>query len=208
MCDAADVGRPPTEEATAPLEAPRPPTRLARLSGLMADPRAPVAAIVFVLAAVGAWLLWSKGPAFPTRRAVVVFDPVRFVNSQRAAASILAARPGGNGDMALTLTQVAKQAEPVILEEAHGALILVKQAVVVPEGIHDITEAVLNRFGLPTAVPTVTVAPRLSLETLAPTDGAFSSGALREDYRMELQRKAVEAAAGAEKKTNQDAAVP
>jgi hypothetical protein len=113
---------------------------------------------------------------------------VRFTNAQRAAASIMAVSP--NADVALTLTQVAKQAEVVIREEANGAVIIVKQAIVAPEDIPDITDAVLVRFGLPTNAPTITTDLRAEgLEDIAPTDSAFSQGKLREDYRLELEEK-------------------
>lgn len=120
---------------------------------------------------------------FASRPDVVVFDPVRFLNAQRAAASILASAP--NADLALTMTQVAKQAEEVILEEARGSVVLVKQAVVVPEGIPDITDAVLSRFGLPTTVPTVSISPNsAAMEAIAPTDQGFSRAQQEEDARM------------------------
>lgn len=171
---------------------PQKPSLKARLAGALAHPKAPYAVGAIVLAVVGATALHLKGPSTGlnpfSRPAVVLFDPVRFTNAQRAAASIMAVTP--NADTALTLTQVAKQAEAVIRDEAHGSVVLVKQAVVAPDGIPDITDAVLQRFGLPTNVPTITTkVADDTLEDIAPTDSAFSQGKLREDYRMELEAK-------------------
>lgn len=121
-------------------------------------------------------------PVFGGQR-IVVFDPVRFMNAQRAAASILAMRP--SADLALTMTQVAKQAEAVIKEKADGALVLIKQSVVIPEGIPDITDEVLVHFGLPTAVPTVDISIEGAVEELAPTTSMFSIGKQAEDAYLE-----------------------
>lgn len=117
---------------------------------------------------------------------IVVFDPVKFLNAQRAAASILAARP--NPDLAFTMTQVARQAEAVIRDEADGAVVVVKQAVVLTDNrVPDITDAVLRRFGLPTDVPTVDagVVSEEALESYAPSNTAFSRGRYEEDRHME-----------------------
>lgn len=176
-----------TEAAVPPT-----PTLKSRIGGALSHPKAPLWAGVAVLAIAGATMVWAKHPSFSlnpfARPAIVTFDPVRFINAQRAVASIIAVKP--DADSSLALMQVAKQAEPVIREEAHGAVVLVKQAVVAPEGIPDITDAVLERFGLPTAVPTIsTSVSNESLESIAPTDNDFTDGKLREDYRMELDAK-------------------
>lgn len=167
------------------------PTLKERLSGLLMHPKAPYWFGGALLVAASAVAFHFKAPTTslnPFRAAIVTFDPVRFANAQRAAASILAIRP--DADASLTLTQVAKQAEPVIRQEAHGAVVLIKQAVVAPEGVPDITDAVLNHFGLPTNVPTITTDVKFDdLEAVAPTDAAFSNGKLREDYRLELESK-------------------
>jgi len=122
---------------------------------------------------------------------VVSFDPVKFINAQRAAASILATRP--NADLALTMTQVANQAEAVIREEANGALVLIKQSLVLQEDVPDITDKVLRRFGLSTQVPTVStnVYGERDLERYAPTDSALSSGRYQEDERLEYRGQAL-----------------
>jgi hypothetical protein len=214
---------PDTSPAHAPTEAPQsstaeiltptegvPPTFGQRLGRLLAHPKAPlvfVAAVVVCTACVIGPKIWPSVFRFPGSPAIVVFDPVKFVNAQRAAASILAAQP--NADLSLTMTQVAKQAEAVILEEANGSVVLIRQAVVVPDGLRDITDDVLKRFGLPTNVPTVkNNAAEMTLENLAPTDSAFSPGALREDYRMELETRARDAAREQSKKTGQEALIP
>jgi hypothetical protein len=165
----------------------------ARVAGVLAHPKTPFWAGAAVLAIAGAVVFHFKGPSVQLSPfggpAIVMFDPVRFANAQRAAASILAIRP--DADTSLTLTQVAKQAESVIREEAHGAVVLVKQAIVAPQGVPDITDAVLERFGLPSNVPTITtdLHAEQAFEEVAPTDSSFSNGKLREDYRLELEGK-------------------
>lgn len=181
-------GEPQATEAIVPQQ----PSLKTRLAGVLAHPKTPLWAGAVVLAIAGAAVLYLKGPSVSMspfgRPSIVTFDPVRFTNAQRAAASIMAVSP--SADTALALTQVAKQAEAVIRQEAHGAIVVVKQAVVAPEGIPDITDAVLERFGLPTNVPTIsTKVEDESLESIAPTDNAFSQGKLREDYRLELETK-------------------
>jgi len=174
---------------------------------MVAHPRAPlvVGGVVLAIAA-----LFGARQYLPTQSAtpnIVVFDPVKFANAQRAAASILAVSP--SADLTLTMTEVAKNADPVIREEAHGALILVKQAVVNPEGLPDITDAVLKHFGLQTNVPTVSTSPsKLSLESVAPTDSSYSPGKQAEDYRMELQTRDVQAAQAAAKQDAQSKVLP
>ncbi len=165
-----------------------------RISAALAHPKAPLWAGAAVLIVVGAAALYVKKPSFSLNPfaapAIVTFDPVRFVNAERAVASIIAVKP--SADATLSLSQAAKQAEPVIREEAHGAIVVVKQALVAPEGVPDITDAVLQRFGLPTNVPTITTSLSSnsdSLENIAPTDSTFSPGQLREDYRLELEAK-------------------
>lgn len=193
--------------------APKPSRTLtSRLVGALSHPKAPLWAGAGVLAIAGAVILYVKGPSFGLspfgRPAIVLFDPVRFTNAQRAAASIMAVSP--NADTALALTQVATQAETVIQQEAHGALVVVKQAVVAPDkNLPDITDAVLERFGLPTNVPTITTKVQDdSLEAIAPTDSAFSKGKLREDYRMELDAKRARLAEEQAKQTGQANILP
>lgn len=178
----------------------------------MADhPRAPWVVGVILLAAVviAGLKMWSPSlPSLGGAPRIVTFDPVRFANAQRAAASIMMLHP--NADTALTMTEVAKQAEPVIQAEAHGALVVVKQAIVVPQGVPDITDAVLTHFGLPTQVPTVTTDPGTNpaLEDIAPTDNDFGQGRQLEDYHIELQNKEAKEALGANKQDAQAKLVP
>ena len=180
---------------------------LAKVVGLASHPSAPlvVGGVVLAVAAVVAYRHFT--PLSLGRPSIVVFDPVKFLNAQRAAASILAVSP--SADLTLTMTQVAKQSEAVIKEEAHGAVVLVKQSVVVPDGLPDITDTVLKRFGLSTSVPTVTNrAADMTLESVAPTNSAFSSGKLREDYRVELEKRDDKLAADAAKQDAQTKIVP
>lgn len=182
-----------------------------RVINFLAKPSAPIWAGVGLVALVAGGFLYVKAPvglALPfSRPSVVTFDPVKFTNAQRAVASILAVRP--DADASLTLTQVAKQAESVIQEEARGAVVLVKQAVVAPAGIPDITDAVLERFGLPTNAPTITTdLVDESLEGVAPTNSAFSNGKLREDYRLELEAKRERLAAEQARQQGQENILP
>jgi hypothetical protein len=134
-------------------------------------------------------LLGGRSPAAN----VVTFDPVKFMNAQRAAASILATKP--SADLALTITQVASKADAVIAKHARGATVLVKQAVVSGTA-RDITDEVLRDFGLPTDVPTVTTkvggastaAGADDLRALAPSDLAYKSKQNGEDQREEAQK--------------------
>jgi hypothetical protein len=182
----------PPEDLPQETEAvsPSKPTLKERIGAALVHPKAPLWAGAFVLVLAGTTVLYVKKPGTAlnpfSHPAIVTFDPVRFVNAERAVASILAVKPSSDG--ALTLSQAAKQADPVIREEAHGAIVIVKQALVAQEGVPDITDAVLERFGLPTNVPTITTSVNSaeSLESIAPTDNAFSQGKLREDYRLEL----------------------
>lgn len=208
-----DMQPQPTENTPLETEAvfPQKKTLMARITAAMAHPKAPLWAGVVILSVAGAVVFALKGPSVSlgvlNRPAVVLFDPVRFINAQRAAASFLAMTP--NADTALALTQVAKQAELVIQDEAHGAVVLVKQAVVAPVGIPDITDAVLTRFGLPTNVPTITnKLAEESLEDIAPTDNAFSAGKLREDYRLELDARRNKLAAEQAKQIDQNNILP
>ncbi len=180
---------------------------LSRLGMALSHPRAPLVAGGVVLALVGGFLLKQYFPALGGKPNIVVFDPVKFVNAQRAAASILAVSP--SADLTLTMTQVAKQSEAVIKEEARGAVVLVKQSVVVPDDLPDITDKVLTRFGLPTKVPTVSTRPgALMLENIAPTDAAFGAGKLREDYRVELDNQAARLAQESAKQAKQTDVLP
>ena len=139
---------------------------------------------------------------------VVVFDPVKFMNAQRATASILAARP--DNDLSFSLTQVAKQAETVILQEARGAVILVKQAVVIPSNLEDITDRVLRRFDLPTDVPTINVSSGAenSSAFVAPTDYSFSEKESADAYKEELSERRRVLSQKIENQTAQEKAVP
>lgn len=162
-----------------------------RLTALLSHPRTPFMFLGAILLAALAYFSatnYGRHSSFSFGGPnIVLFDPVKFSNAQRAAVSILQNKQ--DPDLALTMTQVAKHAEAVIREEAGGAIVLVKQTVVVPDGIPDITDQVLRRFGLSTTVPTVTVRPgegAESLEAMAPTDSSFSAGKLREDYLLQL----------------------
>lgn len=183
------------------------PSLMQLMGALLAHPKAPLYFIIAVAIGIVGFVGYKVAPRFMGTPQIVLFDPVRFVNAQRAAASILATRP--NADLTLTMTQVAKQAEEVIHAKAGGAVVLIRQAVVVPDGLRDITDDVLKHFGLPTNVPTVNnSAETMSLENLAPTNSSFSAGAINEEYRMELESRARDAAIEQNKKSTQQSLIP
>lgn len=181
------------------------PSWVAKIIAVLMRPAAPL--VAGGLAAIGiiAWLAFGAA-TLSGGHGFVVFDPVRFLNAQRATASLLMRAP--NADLSFALTQVASQSEQVIREEAAGAVVLVKQAVVLGEDYPDITDAVLRRFGMPTDVPTVTTGVRDSLEGIAPTNLAFTPGRYREDERLALEVKNVEAQAKEDAKSAHTKALP
>lgn len=86
--------------------------------------------------------------------AVVSFDIIKFMNSQRAVASAFL---GPNQDFSAAseaLHRLPERTRAAIAEAAgEGVLVIVKQAVVQGQ-TRDITDDVLRRLGLPTDVPT------------------------------------------------------
>lgn len=177
------------------------------LTRWFSHPKAPAIVLTLSLAVLGGVLAKDKLNFFNSSSpSIVVFDPVKFLNAQRATAASLMTSP--NADMSLALTQVAKQAENVIKEEAEGSLVLVKQAVVGASQYTDITDRVLLRFGLPTGVPTITTSSNLSLGDIAPTDHAFGELQAAEDYKLELLERNKEIKAAADKAGNQIDIVP
>jgi hypothetical protein len=136
-------------------------------------------ALFFVL--VGSALAWAGWQHFaagglPVHSEVVVFDPIKLANAERAVASQFLAKDGDIGSAGLLLAKVRKEAEGVIRDVAGpDAMVLVRQAVVVNQ-YPDITDRVLVRLGLPTDVPTT--ADILYAEDEAPT--AYSGAASRQ----------------------------
>lgn len=182
---------------------------LAVIRSALSNPKAPLWAAGIAAGVAGCVLIGKLGFGFGGNPHLVTFDPVKFVNAQRAAASILATSP--SADLSLTLTQVAKQSEQVIRDEAHGATVIVKQAVVAGDDIPDITDAVLKRFGLNTNVPTVTTKISSAINQLgavAPTDSTFSPEKLSEDYREELRQKTQALQNEAAKQVTQESLTP
>lgn len=193
-------------DIVSPIE-PKSPVK--NLTRWFSHPKAPAIVLTLSLAVLGGVLFKDKlnlnlfNFGAPS---IVVFDPVKFLNAQRATAASLMTSP--NADMSLALTQVAKQAENVIKEESEGSLVLVKQAVVGASQYTDITDRVLLRFGLPTGVPTITTSSNLSLGDIAPTDHAFGELQAAEDYKLELLERNKEIKAAADKAGNQIDIVP
>lgn len=140
----------------------------AQLAVVLSKPFLPEITGVVIAAGAGAWwLLHSMGGVLPGTN-YVVFDPVKLGNAERAVAARLL---GSNSDSeaGLLLAKVGKQTEPVIRDVAHGAVVLVKQAVVLSD-YPDITDEVLVRLGLPTDVPTI--ASAMFSSDVAPTQHA------------------------------------
>lgn len=84
---------------------------------------------------------------------VVMIDPVRIVNAQRAVASLALA---GDSDILADTSVIGRQLERTIQTIAEGRLVIVRQAIVTNhELVPDITDQVLAFLELPTEVPTV-----------------------------------------------------
>ena len=195
-----------TRQAAAPIPSAEPAGAFSRM---ISSPKAPLA--FFGALVLGVLLLLGGKyagnltlPGLSPR--VVVFDPVKFMNSQRAAVSVLAVRP--NSTLEFSIAQVAKQAEAVILEEAKGAIVLVKQAVVVPTSAVDITDRVLVRFGLPTDVPTMTMNHSDSLMDVAPSNYSFSPQETSDTYKEELLQRSQRISAEVNGAKSQEGALP
>lgn len=135
---------------------------------------------------------------------IVTFDAVKFLNAQRTAASLIATNQA-TPEMALAMSQVARQVRSVILEESGGALVVIRQSVVNHERVYDITDKVLIRFGLPTDIPTVSGPDAQLEEELAPSNLSMSRQMDLERFKEQLrERDAInEKAMGAQKAQNE-----
>jgi len=82
----------------------------------------------------------------------VTFDSHKFLNSQRVMANNMLGKNTNEAEILMMHQQVSEQVESVISHLAGGAYVMSKQAFVVNGAVPDITDAVLNKLGLPTDV--------------------------------------------------------
>ncbi|MHB0929172.1 MAG: hypothetical protein ACYC3W_09790 [Candidatus Nanopelagicales bacterium] len=127
---------------------------------------------------------------------IVSFDVIKLGNAERAIASgLIGPQTADTSDNGVLLMQVSKRVTAAIQQEAHGAVVIVKQAVVSGD-IPDITDAVLKNLGLPVKVPEVN--PMRYLTKEIPTDLGFSVQAISQDTHLSIQRNIQQARAVAE----------
>lgn len=116
---------------------------------------------------------------------IVVFDPVKHGNAQRAVAANLIANSGADvDDQAMLFKQASSRLRSTIQKIAGNAVVVVKQSVISGE-VEDITDAVLTELGLPLNVPSVDLVRVLS--DVAPTDYTFSIQGDRQIQRLTAQ---------------------
>lgn len=124
---------------------------------------------------------------------IVLVDITKLLNAQRAMASRFMGNPQDT-DAISTLASAGKQADAVIRQIAGpNAIVLVKQAVVSWPGktMPDITDAVLEKLGLPVDVPTVDYTKQMDvLPSRLTADPAMRS--VIERNRVELKKKKAE----------------
>lgn len=98
---------------------------------------------------------------------VVVFDVIKYANSQRAVASKFVIGKDAVDEAAPLLLDVSQRTRDVIREVAGAnTLVVIRQAVVQGE-MRDITDEVLERLGMPVDVPTTD--PTKYVLDIAPT---------------------------------------
>jgi hypothetical protein len=147
-----------------------------------------VAAAVVLLANFG--LARSGGPSLSGSR-IVSFDVVKLGNAERAVASgLLGTQSANSSDNALLLMQVSKRVQSVIHQQAHGAIVVVKQAVV-DGNVPDITDSVLTELGLSTKVPDIN--PMRYLTSEVTTDLGFSTLAAKQQADLSANHAEIQA---------------
>lgn len=111
---------------------------------------------VVLLAVMTSVVMQHEMPGTLGSNTLVTFDVIKLGNAERAVASGLLGSSANSGDDALLLTEASKRVTSVIAQEAHGRLVIIRQALVDSgSSVPDITDAVLKDLGLPTDVPTV-----------------------------------------------------
>lgn len=111
-------------------------------------------AVASLSMAVAAFSLGYTALVKPASTAIVTFDTVKYISAQRAVATRLI---GGkeDGEAIGILARVEKGSRAIIEAKANGRQVIVKQAMVINNGVEDITDAVLAELGLPTDIPSV-----------------------------------------------------
>ncbi len=98
---------------------------------------------------------WLSKTEVLSTQSVVVFDVLKYVNSQRAIASNLL-NPSKQDDTALFMRDISSRTQAAIAEVAgENTVVLVKQSVVSLKHTRDITDDVLRKLNMPTDVPTL-----------------------------------------------------
>lgn len=109
--------------------------------------------LVIGITTVSLFLLSQFVPVFPNSQSYVTFDTHKFLNAQRVKTNAILGQNKDEAEILYFNESISQQVKPLILEAANGAVVLSKQAVVVEEQLHDITDEVLSRLGLPIDVP-------------------------------------------------------
>lgn len=113
---------------------------------------------------------------------IVTFDTAKYVNARRAAASELLGTSPESDAAVSTLARVDRGVRPAIEEAAGGAVVIVRQAVVLEGNLPDITDTVLSELGLPTDAPTI------DTSVDRPADTNYSASSLYEEARELVSR--------------------
>lgn len=101
---------------------------------------------------------------------VVIVDPIKIANAQRAAAAQIIGE-SANKDVVLSdVFQVSRRVQAILEEQSKGRTVLVKQAVL-SSNLTDITDDILKAAGLPTNVPSIDIGKQLQI---APTSHLHS----------------------------------
>lgn len=113
---------------------------------------------------------------------IVVFDSIKYLNSQRALASGLIKEPD-NAELALQMVRVNKETEQVIKEVAGAnAVVIAKQAYLIGPA-EDITDKVLLKLKMPINVPTVEL--KSTMIDIAPTNLSYSALAKENETKLD-----------------------
>jgi len=143
-------------------------------------------ALIVALVTMGAHRMgWLSTQGSVGGNRIVVFDPVKYGNAQRAVAASLMGNSGPDADdQAMLFRQASSKLRGTIQAIAGNAVVVVKQSIISGDVV-DITDAVLIELGLPTNVPSIDLAR--SLSDIAPTDYTFSVQGDRLAKRLDAQ---------------------
>lgn len=155
--------------------------------------------VLILCLATGGWLVYRQWHSGDRGQRLVTVDVVRILNAERKALPKLS----DGGDPSLKLLQIGRQIGPTVERVADGAVVLVKQSVVGSD-LPDITDAVLDRLGLPRNAPTIDLTGALND---APTSSSASVGGLWKAHLKQMREQAARTRANG--KTNAlDRALP